>query len=84
MYEGHMLIYHPHTNISQWVPMRGIYTSLTSVELRSANNLNNICPYPHNGRGLIEPHSTKLVHSVPAGEESDTDSWVEPLDSGEE
>ena len=49
MYEGHMLIYHPHTNISQWVPMRGISTSLTSVELRLANDLNNICPYPHYG-----------------------------------
>ena len=41
MYEGHMLIYDPHRNISEWVPMRGIFVLLTSVELRSANNLNN-------------------------------------------
>ena len=46
----------------------------------------NINPYPHNGQGLTKPHSPKLVHGIPAGEkkESDTDSWVEPSDSGEE
>ena len=33
----------------------------------------------------MELHSPKLFHSIPAGEEeSDTNSWVEPLDSGEE
>ena len=83
MYEGHMLIYNPHTNISQWVPMRGISLLLTSVELRLANDLNNICPYLHNGQGLMELHSPKLVHSIPAGEELDTDSWVEPLEPEE-
>ena len=47
MYEGHMLIYDPQKNISQWVPMRGISAVLTSVELRLANDLNNINPYLH-------------------------------------
>ena len=32
----------------------------------------------------MELHSPKLVHGIPAGEELDTDSWVEPSDSPEE
>ena len=83
IYEGHMLIYHPHTNISQWVPMRGISASLSSVELRLANNLNNICPYLHYGRELMKLHSPKLVRGIPAGKEMDTDGWNEPSDSEE-
>ena len=33
----------------------------------------------------MEAHSPKLVHGIPVGEEEelDTDSWVEPSDSGE-
>ena len=58
-------------------------SSLTSVELRSANNLNNICPYPNSKPELTKAHSPKLVHSRPAGEEMDTDSWNTPLDCEE-
>ena len=57
MYEGHMLIYDPGRNLSEWVPMRGMSSLLTSVELRSAKNLNNICPYPHSGWELTKAHS---------------------------
>ena len=34
----------------------------------------------------MEPHSPRLVQGIPAGEEeeSDSDSYVEPSDSGEE
>ena len=83
MYEGHMLNYNPHRNTSKWVPMRGVSLSLTSVELRSANYLNNIYPYPHYGQELTEPHSPQLVQGRPVGEETDTDSWNEPSDSEE-
>ena len=31
----------------------------------------------------MKPHSPKLVHGIPAGEEMDTDSWNEPSDSEE-
>ena len=63
--------------------MRGVSSSLTSVEFRSANDLNNICPYPHYGQELTEPHSPKLVHGIPAGEEMETDSWNTPSNSDE-
>ena len=49
MYEGHMLIYYLQKDVSEWVPMRGISASLTSSELRSADDLNNMNPYLHNG-----------------------------------
>ena len=51
MYEGYMLVYDPQKDISQWVPMRGVSASLTSLELRSANDLNNINPYHIMGKG---------------------------------
>ena len=83
MYEGHMLIYNPYRNLLEWVPMRGMSLSLTSVELRLANDLNNICPYPHSKWELTKAHSPHLVYSRPAGDETDTDSWNEPSDSEE-
>ena len=80
-----MFIYDLQKDISEWVLMRGISTLLMSLELRSVNDLNNINPYLYNGQGLMEPHSPKLIHSIPTGEEeSDTDSWIEPSDSGKE
>ena len=85
-YEGHMLIYNPQKDISQWVPVRGVSALLTSLELRPANNLNNMNPYPHDGPGLMQPHSPKLVQGIPMGEEEelDMDSCGESSDSGEE
>ena len=44
-FEGQMFIYDPQKDISQWVPVRGVSTSLTMAELRSANDLNNMNPY---------------------------------------
>ena len=84
-FEGHIFIYDPQKDISQWVPVRGVSATLTMSELRSANNLNNMNPYPHDGTGLVQPHSPMLVKGIPMGEEeSDTDSFGEPSDSGEE
>ena len=85
-YKGHMLIYSPQKDISQWVPVRGVSTSLTLSELRSANDLNNMNPYPYDGPGLVQLHSPMLVPGIPMGEEeeSDMDSCGEPSDSGEE
>ena len=45
-YEGHMLIYHPHTNGAGWVAMKGIPSSLTEVKVRSAGDLGNFYPVP--------------------------------------
>ena len=48
-YEGHMLVYDPHTNGVGWVTMKGVPASLTEVEARSAEELRNFYPTPaHN------------------------------------
>ena len=80
MYEGHMLIYDPGRNFLEWVPMRGMSLLLTSAELRLANDLNNICPYPHSEGELTKAHYPQLVYGRLAGEETDIDSWNEPSD----
>ena len=86
-FEGHMFIYDPQRDISQWVPVRGTSSTLTMSELRVANDLNNMNPFPYDGTGLVQPHeqhSPMLMQGIPVGEESDTDSFDEPVDSGEE
>lgn len=84
-FEGHLLIYDPQKDTAQWVPMRGVSTSLTSSELRVANDLNNINPHPSEWPGFMIPQSPMLVHGIPAGaEESDSDSCEEASNSGEE
>ena len=45
-YEGHMLIYNPQTNGMGWVAMKGVPSSLTKVEVRSAGDLGNFYPGP--------------------------------------
>ena len=45
-YEGHMLVYDPQTNGVGWVAMRGIPSSLTEVESRSASDLGTFYPIP--------------------------------------
>ena len=82
-----MFIYDPQRDISQWVLVRGTSVTLTMSELRVANDLNNMNPFPYDGTGLVQPHqlhSPMLMQGIPAGEESDTDSCDEPLGSGEE
>ena len=46
-YEGHMLVYDPQSNGTGWVAMKGVPSSLTEVEVRSAEDLGNYCPIPH-------------------------------------
>ena len=45
-YEGHMLVYDPHTNGVGWVAMKGIPASLTEVEAQLAEELGNFYPAP--------------------------------------
>ena len=45
-YEGHMLVYDPQTNGVGWVAMKGVPSSLTEVEARSAEDLGNFYPAP--------------------------------------
>ena len=45
-YEGHMLVYDPQTNGAGWVAMKGVPSSLTEVEVRSAGDLGNFYPVP--------------------------------------
>ena len=55
------------------------------LELRSANDLNNMNLYPYDGTGLVQLHSPMLMQGIPMGEEeSDMDSCGEPSDSEEE
>ena len=60
----------------------GVYASLTMVELRTTNDLNNMIPSPYEGTEPVQPPSPALVKGIPAGAKSDTDSSEE--DSGEE
>ena len=48
-----MLIYDLQRDISQWVPVQGVSASLTMVELRLANDLNNMNPSPYEGTEII-------------------------------
>ena len=45
-YEGHMLVYDPHTNSAGWVTMKGVPASLTKVEAWLAEELGNFYPAP--------------------------------------
>ena len=45
-FEGHMLVYDPHTNGAGWVAMKGVPASLTEVEVWSAEELGNFYPTP--------------------------------------
>ena len=59
-YEGHMLVYDPQTNGAGWVAMRGVPSSLTEVELRSADNLGNYYPIPS-----VAPAGPEATRSPP-------------------
>ena len=89
LYEGHMLVYDPAMNFLEWVPMRGVLSSITSVELRSANDLSNIFPCPHSGGepprtqspslsvvGQPETRVTQTVGSHPQTQRSGTSPSV--------
>ena len=81
IFKGSMLVYDPQRDIVQWVPVRGMSSTLTMPELRAASNLNNIVPSPLSEL-LAKPSSTEIVKCIPAGAESDTDSSI--VDSGDE
>ena len=63
--------------------MRGVSSSSTSVELRSANDLSNIFPCPHSRGEPLRTQSPKLIHGRPAKDKTDSDSWKSPSDSEE-
>ena len=72
-YEGHMLVYDPHTNGAGWVTMKGVPASLTEVEARLAEELRNFYPAPHVTRD--EPQATRsppeevaVSHELPKAE----------------
>ena len=52
-----MLIYDPQTNGAGWVAMKGVPSSLTEVEVRSAGHLGNFYPVPCAARE--EPQTTR-------------------------
>ena len=47
IFEGSMLVYDPQRDIAQWVPIWGTSATLTMMELRMANDLNNMVPSPY-------------------------------------
>ena len=72
-YEGHMLVYHPHTNGMGWVAMKGVPASLTKVEAWSAEELGNFYPTPRAMRE--DPQATRppseevtVSHGLPKAE----------------
>ena len=72
-YEGHMLVYDPHTNGVGWVAMKGVPASLTEVEAQSAEELGNFYPTPHAMRE--DPQATRppseevtVSHGLPKAE----------------
>ena len=72
-YEGHMLVYDPHTNGAGWVTMKGVPASLTEVEAWLAEELRNFYPAPHVTRD--EPQATRsppeevaVSHELPKAE----------------
>ena len=69
-------------DIAQWVPVWGVSASLTMVELRSANDLNNMVPSPYEGTQPVQPPSPTLMKGIPAGAKSDTDSTEEDSEEG--
>ena len=81
-FEGSMLVYDPQRDIVQWVPIRGTSSTLTMLELRTANDLNNMVPSPLSELSAARPPPTKIVKCIPVGAESDTNSSV--IDSGDE
>ena len=56
-FEGSMLMYDLQRDIAQWVPVRGVSASLTMMELRLANDLNNMFPSPYEGTEPVQPLS---------------------------
>ena len=72
-YEGHMLVYDPQTNGTGWVAMKGVPTSLTEVEARSAEELGNFYAAPRATRE--DPQATRppseevtVSHGLPKAE----------------
>ena len=61
-YEGHMLIYDPQTNGMGWVAMKGVPSSLTEVEVRSAGDLGNFYPVP-----CVAHKDAHTIQSPPEG-----------------
>ena len=70
-YEGHMLVYDPQNNGAGWVMMRGIPSSLTEVESRSASDLENFYPIP-----CAAPAGPKATQPPP-GEPTTEFKWTE-------
>ena len=67
IFEGSMLVYDPQCNIAQWVPVWGTSAALTMMELRGANDLNNMVPLPYSEVELARLPSPKIVKGIPAG-----------------
>ena len=66
-YEGHMLVYNPQTNGVGWVAMRGIPSSLTEVESRSASDLGNFYPIRCTVPAGLTPHGEPRVEYTHTG-----------------
>ena len=65
-FEGHMLVYDPQMNGAGWVAMRGVPSSLTKVESRSASDLGNF--YPSLSMAPAGPKATQSPPGEPTVE----------------
>ena len=75
IFEGSMLVYDPQWDIAQWVPIWGMLTTLTMMELRAANDLNNMVQSPFSELELTWYHCPpEIVKGIPAGAKSKMNS----------
>ena len=58
IFEGSMLVYDPQWDIAQWVPIWGTSATLTTSELCTANDLNNMVPSPSSELEPAKPIGT--------------------------
>ena len=73
-FEGHVLVYDLQTNGAGWVAMRGIPSSLTKVESRSASDLGNFYPSPSAAPAGLKATQSPPVEPTVEYEKTDTQS----------
>ena len=84
LYEGQMLAYDPASNLTEWVPMWGKSLSLTSTELKSANDLSNIFPCPDPIAKPLRIQLPRPIHGLLVGEETGTETDITDLEEWDE
>ena len=78
LYEGWMLTYNLASNLSDWVPMCGVPSTLMPAELKSAYDLSNFILHPCPGAMPQSGASAKPLHGPRVAE--DEEMWLDPTE----